>query len=115
MHQGDVKTIPVTAEVRVDRRSTLCRIFAASGIPVIGAHKGYTRTHQVIGNTRQFGGGLDAAHLLARANIVTNKNLIPGDRQPRGLGSPRRPARALAPSRSPDWAWAKPRCTRSPI
>ena len=49
------------------------------GIPVIGAHKGYTRTHQVIGNTRQFGGGLDAAHLLARANIVTNKNLIPGD------------------------------------
>ena len=23
--------------------------------------------------------GLDVAHLLARANIVTNKNLIPGD------------------------------------
>ena len=49
------------------------------GIPVLGAHKGYTRTHQVIADVRGFGGGLDVAHLLARANIVTNKNLLPGD------------------------------------
>ena len=28
---------------------------------------------------RAYGGGLDTAHLLARANLVTNKNLIPGD------------------------------------
>jgi glycine hydroxymethyltransferase len=28
---------------------------------------------------RQFGGGLDVAHRLAEANIITNKNLIPGD------------------------------------
>src|SRR5512135_2959227 len=49
------------------------------GIPVLGAHKGYTRTHQVIADSRAFGSGLDAAHLLARANIVTNKNLIPSD------------------------------------
>ena len=50
------------------------------GIPVLGAHKGYTRTHQVIADARAFGGGLDTAHLLARANLVTNKNLIPGDK-----------------------------------
>lgn len=49
------------------------------GIAVLGRHKGYTRTHQVIADARAFGGGLDTAHLLARANIVTNKNLIPGD------------------------------------
>lgn len=49
------------------------------GIRVLGAHKGYTRTHQVIADARAYGGGLDAAHLLARANLVTNKNLIPGD------------------------------------
>jgi len=49
------------------------------GIPVLGARKGYTRTHQVIADARAFGSGLDAAHLLARANIVTNKNLIPSD------------------------------------
>ena len=49
------------------------------GIRVLGARKGYTRTHQVIADVRAYGGGLDTAHLLARANLVTNKNLIPGD------------------------------------
>ena len=50
------------------------------GIPVLGKHKGYTCTHQVIADVRQFGGGLEVAHRLARANIITNKNLLPGDR-----------------------------------
>src|SRR5207247_9194437 len=43
-------------------------------------HKGYTTTHQVIADVRQFGGGLDVAQRLARANIITNKNLIPADK-----------------------------------
>lgn len=50
------------------------------GIPVIGAKRGYSRTHQVIANVRQFGGGLDVAHRLADANLITNKNLVPGDK-----------------------------------
>ena len=50
------------------------------GIPVLGAHKGYTTTHQVIADVRQFGDGLQVAQQLARANIITNKNLIPADR-----------------------------------
>lgn len=50
------------------------------GIPMLGAHKGYTTTQQVIANVRQFGGGLEVAQRLARANIITNKNLIPDDR-----------------------------------
>lgn len=49
------------------------------GIPVLGAHKGYSCTHQVIANVKAFGGGLEVAHRLARANLITNKNLIPGD------------------------------------
>ncbi len=49
------------------------------GIPVIGARRGYTRTHQVIANVEQFGGGLEVAHRLAVANLITNKNLVPGD------------------------------------
>lgn len=49
------------------------------GIPVLGARKGFTETQQVIADTRQFGGGLEAAQLLARANLIANKNLIPGD------------------------------------
>jgi glycine hydroxymethyltransferase len=50
------------------------------GIPVLGAHKGYTTTHQVIADVRRFGGGLEVAQRLARSNIITNKNLIPADK-----------------------------------
>lgn len=50
------------------------------GIPILGAHKGYTTTHQVIADVRQFGGGLAVAQELARANLITNKNLIPADK-----------------------------------
>src|SRR3989449_834960 len=53
---------------------------AGRGIPVLGAHKGYTATHQVIADVRQFGGGLEVARRLAQANIITNKNLIPADK-----------------------------------
>src|SRR5438067_8797634 len=53
---------------------------ARRGIPVLGAHKGYTATHQVIADVRQFGGGLEVAQRLAQANSITNKNLIPSDK-----------------------------------
>ena len=53
---------------------------ARRSIPVLGEHKGYTTTHQVIADVRQFGGGLEVAQKLAQANIITNKNLIPGDK-----------------------------------
>jgi glycine hydroxymethyltransferase len=53
---------------------------ARRGISMLGAHKGYTTTHQVIADVREFGGGLEVAQRLARANIITNKNLIPTDK-----------------------------------
>jgi glycine hydroxymethyltransferase len=49
------------------------------GIPMLAAKRGYTQTHQVIADVGGFGGGLDVAHRLAEASIVTNKNLIPSD------------------------------------
>lgn len=49
------------------------------GVPVLAGKRGYSQSHQVIANVREFGGGLDAAHKLAEANLITNKNLIPGD------------------------------------
>ncbi len=50
------------------------------GIPVLCAHKGYSETHQVILRVKQYGGGLEVAHKLAKANIITNKNLVPEDK-----------------------------------
>jgi glycine hydroxymethyltransferase len=50
------------------------------GIPVLCAHKGYSQSHQIIARVKQFGGGLDVAHRLAQANIITNKNLVPEDK-----------------------------------
>jgi glycine hydroxymethyltransferase len=63
----------------VANAQALAAALDAHGIPVLGAHKGYTRTHQVIADVRGFGGGLDVAHRLADSNIITNKNLLPND------------------------------------
>ena len=63
----------------VNNARALAAALDQRGIPVVGKHKGYTTTHQVIADVRQMGGGLDVAHLLARANIITNKNLLPND------------------------------------
>jgi glycine hydroxymethyltransferase len=49
------------------------------GVPMLAAHKGFTCSHQVIADVRQFGGGLAVAKRLEQANIITNKNLIPTD------------------------------------
>jgi glycine hydroxymethyltransferase len=69
---------PYMAQV-VANAQVLGRALHERGIPMLGAHKNFTRTHQVIADVRSFGGGLDVAHQLAAANIITNKNLIPGD------------------------------------
>ena len=63
----------------VPNAQTLAQALDARGVPTLGAHKGYTTTHQVIADVRQFGGGLTVAHRLAEANIITNKNLLPHD------------------------------------
>jgi glycine hydroxymethyltransferase len=63
----------------VANAQALARGLDERGVPVLGAHKGYTRTHQVIADVRSFGGGLEVAHRLARANVITNKNLLPDD------------------------------------
>ena len=49
------------------------------GIPMLGAHKGFTRTHQAIADVREFGGGEAVAWRLEAANLIANKNLIPTD------------------------------------
>ena len=74
----------------VKNAKALGKAFQNQGITVLGSHKDFTETHQVILDVHQFGGGYQAANLLAEANIITNKNLIPKDKpenwdEPSGL------------------------------
>jgi glycine hydroxymethyltransferase len=59
----------------------LAKALQERGIPMLGAHKGFTTTHQAIADMRDFGRGLAAARTLERANIIVNKNLLPADRK----------------------------------
>jgi glycine hydroxymethyltransferase len=63
----------------VENAQALAAALDERGVSILGAHKGYTRTHQVIADVRAFGGGLEVAHRLADSNIITNKNLLPDD------------------------------------
>jgi glycine hydroxymethyltransferase len=63
----------------VKNSKALAKSLDERGIPVLCAHKGYTHSHQVIARVKDYGGGLEVAHRLAQANIITNKNLLPED------------------------------------
>ena len=58
----------------------LARALHERGIPCLAPHKGFTRSHQAIADVGKWGGGYAAANRLQGANIIVNKNLIPGDR-----------------------------------
>ncbi|MBO8180740.1 MAG: serine hydroxymethyltransferase [Archaeoglobus sp.] len=49
------------------------------GYKVLGEKKGFTETHQVAVDVRDFGGGEKVAKTLENAGIVLNKNLLPWD------------------------------------
>jgi glycine hydroxymethyltransferase len=50
------------------------------GFAVVGAHRGFTETHQVLVDVRRFGGGIEVTRLLERADIMVNKMLLPSAR-----------------------------------
>ena len=52
-----------------------------NGIKVVAEHKGFTRSHQIALDIREFGGGNRLAQDLEDANIIVNKNLLPYDDQ----------------------------------
>jgi glycine hydroxymethyltransferase len=52
-----------------------------NGVKVVAEHKGFTRSHQIALDIRNFGGGNKIAQDLEDANIILNKNLLPYDDQ----------------------------------
>lgn len=71
---------PVYMGQIVANAQALARELEARGVRMLGAHKGYTRTHQTIADVGALGGGEAMGFRLAEANIIVNKNLIPADR-----------------------------------
>ena len=64
----------------VENAQTLGRALHERGVPMLAAHKGFTKSHQTIADVRALGGGYEVARRLEAANIIVNKNLIPADR-----------------------------------
>ena len=49
------------------------------GFKVVGENKGFTTSHQVAVDVREFGGGAKVAKSLEGINVILNKNLMPWD------------------------------------
>lgn len=49
------------------------------GIQVLGAEKGFTRSHQVVIDVTKYGDGGNLEKKLEECNIIVNRQLIPGD------------------------------------
>lgn len=63
---------------------------ASEGFKVVAESLGYTKSHTLVIDVRNLGGGAKAAKLLEEANIIVNKNLLPWDppesvRDPSGI------------------------------
>ncbi len=52
------------------------------GMKVLCPHLGFTKSHTIAVDVREFGGGSDVALRLEKANVITNKNLLPWDSSP---------------------------------
>ncbi len=66
----------------VKNAQRLAEALAEKGFKVLGEPLGYTRTHQVLLDVSRLGGGARCASLLEEANIIVNKNMLPGDKAP---------------------------------
>jgi glycine hydroxymethyltransferase len=73
----------------VKNAKVLAQTLSNCGFNVLGEKRGFTETHQVLVNCGEPGSGGEAATALEKANIILNKNIIPGDgidpRKPRGI------------------------------
>ncbi len=63
----------------IKNAKTLAKELYNFGFDVLGKEKGFTQSHQVIVNVRENGGGDFVAKRLERANIILNKNVLPGE------------------------------------
>jgi glycine hydroxymethyltransferase len=65
----------------VKNAQTAGQYLCENGVKVLAEKKGFTRSHQIAVDIRNFGGGNKIAQDLEDANIILNKNLLPYDDQ----------------------------------
>jgi glycine hydroxymethyltransferase len=69
------------ARQTVKNAQTAGQYLCENGVDVLCSSKGFTKSHQIAVDIRNFGGGKKIAQDLEDANIVLNKNLLPYDDQ----------------------------------
>ena len=57
----------------------LATVLAEFGFRVLGERKGYTSSHQIAVDVSKFGDGGNIENVLEKANIILNRQLLPGD------------------------------------
>jgi glycine hydroxymethyltransferase len=57
----------------------LAEALSSSGFMVLGEKRGFTKSHQIVVNVLSFGDGGTIEADLEKANIIINRQLIPGD------------------------------------
>ena len=69
------------AKQTIKNAQTAGRYLFKNGVKVLGKKNGFTRSHQIAVDVREYGGGQKLAFSLEDAHIVLNKNLLPYDNQ----------------------------------
>lgn len=67
------------AKRTVENAQALAQALHEQGINVVAEDLGFTKSHQVVFETRELGDSAELAVNLEKANIVLNKNLLPGE------------------------------------
>ncbi len=69
------------AKQTIKNAQTAAKCLAECGVNVLGRKNGFTKSHQIIVDVQEYGGGQKLAFRLENANIILNKNLLPYDNQ----------------------------------
>lgn len=67
------------AKQTVVNAKTLAAALYGEGIEVLGKKNGFTKSHQVLIDVKEHGGGRDVADRLEKANIIASKQMLPWD------------------------------------
>jgi len=69
------------AKQTIKNAQTAGKCLFENGVKVLGKKNGFTQSHQIVVDVRNYGGGKKVASDLEEANIILNKNLLPYDNQ----------------------------------